>query len=138
MTNRLFHNHFFHKNSFIKKSDTLLLMAILAVTLLINGCSIHQIDVQQGNAITQELVGKLKIGMKKKQVAHLLGTPLINDPFHYDRWDYVYQFVAGDTGEVQSSSMTLFFVGNDLSKIDIKEAPPTEAEIRKPSIRRTR
>lgn len=105
---------------------------------MISACSIHKIDVQQGNAITQELVGKLKIGMKKKQVAQILGNPLINDPFHYDRWDYVYQFVAGDSGETQSSSITLFFVGNDLSKIDIKEAPPAEAEIKQPSIRRTR
>lgn len=114
------------------------LVAILASVLAFSACSIHKIDVQQGNAITQELVGKLKIGMKKKQVAQLLGNPLINDPFHYDRWDYVYQFVAGDTDEVQSSSLTLYFVGNDLSKIDIKEAPPKEEDIRQPLLRRNR
>jgi len=126
-------NSFFHR-----QTRALTVTSILLTLLMISACSIHKIDVQQGNAITQELVGKLKIGMKKKQVAQILGNPLINDPFHYDRWDYVYQFVAGDSGETQSSSVTLYFVGNDLSKIDIKEAPPAEAEIKQPSIRRTR
>lgn len=123
--------------TFIRKA-VLISMTVLASLFVLSACSIHKIDVQQGNAITQELVGKLKIGMKKKQVVSLLGAPLINDPFHYDRWDYVYRFVAGDTGEVQSSSMTLYFVGNDLSKIDIREAPPTEEDIKKPSLRRSR
>lgn len=123
--------------TFIRKA-VLISMTVLASLFVLSACSIHKIDVQQGNAITQELVGKLKIGMKKKQVVSLLGAPLINDPFHYDRWDYVYRFVAGDTGEVQSSSMTLYFVGNDLSKIDIRKAPPTEEDIKKPSLRRSR
>ncbi|WP_455217480.1 outer membrane protein assembly factor BamE [Kaarinaea lacus] len=133
MTNRVFHKQMPGGKIIILPS-----VVFAAVLFLLSACSIHVIDVQQGNAITQELVGKLKIGMKKQQVARLLGTPLINDPFHYDRWDYVYQFVAGDTGEKQSSSMTLFFVGNDLSRIDIKEAPPTEEDIRRPTIRTKR
>lgn len=132
MTSRFYHNISLNQKSALR------LLVFVVTLFLASACSIHQIDVQQGNAITQELVGKLKIGMKKQQVARLLGTPLLTDPFHYDRWDYVYQFVAGDTGEVQSSSMTLFFVGNDLSKIDIKETPPAEEDIRQPSLRRAR
>jgi len=114
-----------------------LLSAILIYFSTLTACSIHVIDVQQGNAITQETVEKLKIGMDKKQVAQIAGTPLINDPFHYDRWDYIYQFTAGDSDEAQSSAMTLYFVGNKLTRIDIREQPPKEEDIKKPSLRST-
>lgn len=113
-----------------------LVISILVFLSILAACTIHKIDIQQGNAITQESVEKLKIGMDKKQVVQIMGTPLINDPFHYDRWDYIYQFIAGDTEETQSSAITLYFTGNKLSKIDIREAPPTEHNIKKPSLRR--
>ena len=47
-------------------------------------------DIQQGNYISQEMVSQLKIGMTKEQVRYVLGTPLVADIFHADRWDYVY------------------------------------------------
>ncbi len=49
-------------------------------------------DIQQGNAVTQEMVAKLKPGMTRAQVQFALGTPLLVDPFRTDRWDYVYYF----------------------------------------------
>ncbi len=55
----------------------------------------HRIEVQQGNVLTQEVVAKLKPGMTPSQVRYLLGTPLIVDPFHSDRWDYVYSLRQG-------------------------------------------
>lgn len=119
------------------KHISVLFVMLISFSIL-TACSIHKIDIQQGNAITQEVVDKLKIGMDKKQVVQIAGTPLINDPFHYDRWDYIYQFIAGDSGELQSSAMTLYFVGNKLSRIDIREAPPTEENLKKPSLKRTR
>ena len=69
--------------------------SIFCITILLSACSIHKIDVQQGNVITKETLKKLNIGMGKKQVSRLLGTPLINDPFHKDRWDYIYYFRQG-------------------------------------------
>jgi outer membrane protein assembly factor BamE len=75
---------------------------LLFIPLLLAGCSLynpieklrpHKIDVQQGNAITQEMVDKLKPGMTQSQVRFILGTPLVQDPFHPNRWDYVYRFV---------------------------------------------
>ena len=50
----------------------------------------YRIDIQQGNFVSQEMVAQLKRGMTKDQVRFLLGTPLVTDIFHADRWDYVY------------------------------------------------
>ncbi|MGH8757269.1 MAG: outer membrane protein assembly factor BamE, partial [Burkholderiales bacterium] len=52
----------------------------------------HKMDVQQGNVVTEDMLGKVKSGMTKSQVRFALGTPLISDPFHAERWDYVYRF----------------------------------------------
>jgi len=60
--------------------------------LLLSGCFLvpHKIDVQQGNYIDQTMLSRLKVGMNKSQVRYVLGTPLITDPFHPERWDYTY------------------------------------------------
>ena len=107
---------------------------VLFVTLLVSGCSVHKVDVQQGNVITQEMFEKLKIGMEKKQVERVLGTPLVVDPFHRDRWDYVYIFKAGNTTERQSAHLSLYFETERLSKIDVHSDLPKESEVKKPSM----
>jgi outer membrane protein assembly factor BamE len=112
------------------------LIAIFSIAIILGACSVHKIDVQQGNVITQEMLEKLKIGMEKQQVSRLLGTPLIKDPFRKGRWDYIYKFVAGDTGETQSSHITLYFDGDNLTKIDVLKTPPAEADVKKTTIRK--
>jgi outer membrane protein assembly factor BamE len=76
-------------------------LAHIGLVLLVAGCSYvptipfvgpHKIDVQQGNYVTQDMVNKLQPGMSRSQVRFVLGTPLIADPFHADRWDYVYAY----------------------------------------------
>lgn len=69
----------------------------LALTLaLISACGfvgfpgVYKIDVEQGNIITQEIVDQLKPGMSRRQVRFILGTPLVEDTFNEERWDYVY------------------------------------------------
>jgi outer membrane protein assembly factor BamE len=119
-----FHSHMI-------RSYALLLIVVTGITL--SACSVHKIDVQQGNVITQEGLEKLHIGMGKRQVQRLMGTPLVVDPFHADRWDFIYRFKAGDTDDQQSAYLTLFFSHDRLSKIDVHEAPPKEAEVKKPT-----
>jgi outer membrane protein assembly factor BamE len=85
----------------------------LLVLLLITGCSsvpsvLYRIDVQQGNVITQEMVDKLKPGMTRSQVRFVLGTALIDDVFHKDRWDYVYRLVQHGN-LVEEYKLTVFF-----------------------------
>jgi len=74
-------------------------LPILALILLLPACSyipmapsVYKIDIQQGNVVTQEMVSRLKPGMTKSQVRFALGTPLVTDVFHPDRWDYVYRY----------------------------------------------
>lgn len=61
----------------------------------IDRISPHRIEIQQGNAITQEMLDKLKPGMTPSQVRFILGTPLVVDPFHKNRWDYVHRLERG-------------------------------------------
>ena len=77
----------------------------------------HRIDVQQGNALDQESVAKLKPGLNRSQVRFLLGTPLLVDPFRNNRWDYVYTF--SKRGKlVEQKRITLFFEGDILQRIE--------------------
>ncbi|MDP1863535.1 MAG: outer membrane protein assembly factor BamE [Thiobacillus sp.] len=94
---------------------------------LVSGCSSvnlgpHRIDVQQGNALDQENIVRLKPGLNRSQVRFLLGTPLVVDPFRTDRWDYVYVFYkAGKLAE--QKHITLFFDGEILARIE-GDLPP--------------
>lgn len=106
----------------------------LLLALLTSACSVHQIDVQQGNVITQEMFKKLKIGMEKQQVERAIGTPLVVDPFHRDRWDYVYIFKAGNTEEKQSAHLSVYFENEKLNKIDVHSDLPNDADVKKPGM----
>jgi outer membrane protein assembly factor BamE len=54
------------------------------------GIAPYRIEIQQGNFVSQDMVSKLKRGMTRDQVRFVLGTPLVADMFHADRWDYVF------------------------------------------------
>ena len=117
---------------FSVSKPTAIAFALIVVALTMSACSVHKIDIQQGNVITQEMFEKLKIGMDKNRVKNVLGTPLIVDPFHRDRWDYVYIYRAGNTDERQSAYLTVYFENDQLNKIDVQSTLPKEAEVKKP------
>lgn len=77
----------------------------------------YRIDVRQGNFVTPQMVALLKPGQTRDQVRFILGTPLVADPFHADRWDYVYRFQPGH-GEVQQSRLAVFFADGKLVRFD--------------------
>ena len=91
------------------KSLILKLTIVTLTIALMTGCIVYKADVQQGNEITEEMVSQLELGMTKREVYRLLGNPLINDPFHKDRWDYYYSMKAGDSGDVQRQAASLIF-----------------------------
>ncbi|GAB1393971.1 hypothetical protein MASR1M60_21350 [Rhodocyclaceae bacterium] len=76
----------------------------------------YRVDVRQGNYVDQDMVGKLRPGMTREQVRFALGTPLVADMFHADRWDYVYRFQPG-RGEVQLRRLIVLFVDNKLARV---------------------
>ncbi|HJV74849.1 MAG TPA: outer membrane protein assembly factor BamE [Noviherbaspirillum sp.] len=92
----------------------------------------YRIDIQQGNFISREMVAQLKEGMRNKegvtpeQVRFVLGTPLLTDIFHGNRWDYVFRLKKGN-GEIISSHVTVFFKDNRLVNIE-GGMLPTEQE----------
>lgn len=100
-----------------------LIYTILTISLLISACStdkipgVYRIDIQQGNDVNQEMINKLKPGMTKRQVAYVMGTPLLIDTFHPDRWDYLYSFHPGN-GKREQRRITLFFNQYKLSHIE--------------------
>jgi len=91
----------------------------LSLALFWGGCSwewlpfVYRQDIHQGNVISQEMVDQLKPGMNKRQVTYIMGAPLMQDPFHDERWDYVYSNQPGDEPRVQKN-VTLIFKGDEL------------------------
>jgi outer membrane protein assembly factor BamE len=110
-----------------------LLFAVLAVALAacssgprIPGITPYKIEIQQGNYVTQEMAAQLKAGMSKEQVRLALGTPLLTDLFHADRWDYVYWREATD-GKRETRKLVVFFADGKLTRVD-GDVTPKEAK----------
>ena len=81
-----------------------------------------RISIQQGNFISQEQISQLKEGMTREQVRFILGTPLVADVFHADRWDYAFRLQKGN-GEVTASRVTVFFKDEKVARFNGKDLP---------------
>lgn len=78
---------------------------------------IYRADIHQGNIIEQEMIDQLKPGMNKRQVRHIMGSPLLIDTFHQERWDYFYSLKQD--GELQEQKrISLFFEGEKLARLE--------------------
>lgn len=97
------------------------IIIIIAIALL-SGCA-YQPDIVQGNIVTEAQLEKLAVGMNKRQVTFLLGTPMLKDPFHADRWDYYYGFTPGG-GTTEAFLLTLYFDGDVLQRYESRGTPP--------------
>lgn len=99
----------------MQNSSRIIRSFTLASLLVLAGCSfpgVHKIDIQQGNVVTQDMVDQLRPGMTTRQVRYIMGTPLIVDTFHSNRWDYLYSIqVAG--GVRKQERITLIFNDNN-------------------------
>jgi outer membrane protein assembly factor BamE len=83
----------------------------------IPGVTPYRMEIQQGNFVSQEMVSQLKTGMSKDQVRFILGTPMVTDIFHADRWDYIYWREASN-GRRESRKVTVLFENGQLARID--------------------
>jgi outer membrane protein assembly factor BamE len=95
------------------------LLALLLAPLVAAaaGC-VYRMEIQQGNYVSQEAAKQLKLGMTKDQVRFVLGTPLLADLFHEDRWDYVYWRQRANSRAVEDRRFTLFFREGALNRIE--------------------
>ncbi|MCB1858352.1 MAG: outer membrane protein assembly factor BamE [Gammaproteobacteria bacterium] len=87
----------------------------------------YRIDIQQGNVIEQEMVNRLEPGMSKSQVRYIMGSPLLVDVFHQDRWDFYYSMGKGKR-ILEQKQVSLFFEDDRLIRLegDLKPLPPEE------------
>ncbi len=97
------------------RKDRIVLLLIASKFLL--SCGIYTVDVQQGNMITQDLINQVTPHMTKRQVQYILGTPLTVDPFHKNRWDYLFTNKPGDE-ERTRQQVSLIFKDDKLTVIN--------------------
>jgi outer membrane protein assembly factor BamE len=100
----------------------LLAFAVLCATL--SACNFpYRIDVQQGNYVTEDLVARLKPGMTRAEVKQLLGTPLLSDVFHGNRWDYYFSNVKGGRAQ-DRKRLSIFFKDDKVESFQGNAQPP--------------
>ncbi len=119
------------------------IFSVLALSVTLAGCSelpgVHalshlsflspyKMDIRQGNYFDDAMLDKLKIGMTHEQVQFIMGTPLVDDMFHKNRWDYIYTF-QHDGKLVESRHVVLRFDGDSLSQIDRSMDHPPSASL---------
>jgi outer membrane protein assembly factor BamE len=98
-------------------------LSIIACCILASsGCAewlpdAHRLDLQQGNTIKLEQLESIQLGMTKDEVRKIMGSPMLSDPFHEERWDYIYRFIP-NKGFERKSLLTLYFADDKLIKID--------------------
>jgi len=85
-------------------------------------------DIVQGNFVSSEQYSKLQLGMTREQVRQILGTPLLADYFHANRWDYVFEFKRNGQVVGKDRRVTVFFEGDKVVKFD-GDALPTDVEL---------
>jgi outer membrane protein assembly factor BamE len=89
----------------------------------------YRITVVQGNFVSQEAASQMKVGMTRDQVKTLLGTPLLTDMFHADRWDYIFYFKRGSTSVVQQRDFVVNFTGDRVAGWTGGEDLPSNLEL---------
>ena len=96
---------------------TRFLAIIIALSALLVGGCVYQAALSQGNLLDQEDIDQVEVGMTRGQVRFLLGTPMIDDPFHEDRWDYVYFYRAGRGRASLKRWISVYFEGDNVTEV---------------------
>lgn len=82
----------------------------------------YKVDVVQGNVVTQEIMAQIQPGLGRLQVREILGTPLLADPFHQERWDYVFTIRRQGVAD-QKRRVTVFFKGDEVERFESEPLP---------------
>lgn len=115
----------------------MLLCITMMMTMIMTGCSWlspYKLDIRQGNYETIEAVSKVQVGMTKEQVRQHLGTPLLTDVFHQNRWDYVYRFYPRNHPSKPDVRHTVSVFFDDQNRVSAIEIPQELPKIPEPVI----
>jgi len=93
------------------------LLVLLLISLLFSAGCVFRANISQGNLIKQDDLDQVEVGMTRNQVRFLLGTPMIDDPFHLDRWDYIYFLRIGREDAGFKRWVTVIFEDGAVSEI---------------------
>jgi outer membrane protein assembly factor BamE len=101
-------------------------MAVVLTTLCFAAC-VYRIDIQQGNLLEDNDIDQVEVGMTRSQVQFLLGTPMVSDAFHRDRWDYAYYLRQGRSREVERRWLIVYFENERVARVarDVTLQPPS-------------
>jgi Small protein A (tmRNA-binding) len=110
----------------MKKAVFLLAVAALPAceTIMSNLPGVYTIDIEQGNMVDQAMVDQLRPNMTKRQVLYIMGSPMLTDTFHEQRWDYLYSKQPGGEARVQKR-VSLYFNGDNLVGVQGDFRPST-------------
>ncbi|HAI93639.1 MAG TPA: outer membrane protein assembly factor BamE [Xanthomonadaceae bacterium] len=112
------------------------LLLIVPIALLASACGIvYKQPIYQGNLLEKTAVDQLQAGQTKRQVAAMLGTPSIEDPFHAQRWDYTSTQRTDRLGHTEIKNLTLYFDGDALTRWEGDYFPEQDEALAKSSIR---
>lgn len=100
----------------------LLALALLLACAGLTGC-VYRMDIQQGNYLDGKDVSKLKVGMTRAQVRYVLGTPMVEDIFDRDRWDYIYYYKRGYVRRPIESRVIVYFKGGKVQRLALFNIP---------------
>lgn len=103
----------------------LFISVLLGFALTASSACVYQANLAQGNLLKQEDLDQVEVGMTRTQVRFLLGTPMIDDPFHLDRWDYVYYVRIGRNSASFKRWVSIYFADDAVSEmVDGRELNP--------------
>ncbi len=103
----------------------LFISVLLGVALMTSSACVYQANLSQGNLLKQEDLDLVEVGMTRAQVRFLLGTPMIDDPFHLDRWDYVYYIRIGRNSASFKRWVSIYFTEDAVREVvDGRELNP--------------
>lgn len=94
-----------------------LIPALIALTCLSAAGCVYQANLAQGNLLKQDDLDQVEAGMTRNQVRFLLGTPMIDDPFHRERWDYIYYIRIGRNPATFKRWVSIHFEGDTVREI---------------------
>lgn len=98
-----------------------------------------RIDIRQGNLVTQDMAAQLKPGMSRDQVRFVLGSPMLSDVFHPDRWDYLHYFKPGNKPQdTELRRLIVYFEDDKLVSLGGDVVGAEEGELDQPAAPRTR
>ena len=92
-------------------------LALALACASLAGC-VYRINIPQGNFLENKQIDQVAVGMTRSQVRFLLGTPMLSDPFHPDRWDDLHYFKTGRTQKVEQHELIVLFADDKVARIE--------------------